>query len=143
MNKEHGFTIIELVAIIAIIGILVVMSVPRLGAFGKSEARATSRQIIADMRYARRLAIATAKNHIVRFYPSGGPYSEYRFFRIDGETEEQVGEVRQISEQIICTGTEEITFNPLGYTSGSALISLRVGEEEYEVNVVAATGRVY
>ena len=143
MNKENGFTIIELVAIVAIIGILVVMAMPRLGAFGKSEARTTSRQIIADMRCARRLAIATAKDHVVRFYPSGGPYDEYRFFQQDGETEEQVGESRQISEQIVCTGTEEITFNPLGYTSGSAMISLSAGAEQYEVNVVAATGRVY
>ena len=92
MNDEHGFTIIEFLAIIAIIGILVVMAVPRLGTLGKSVAQTTARRLVADMRYARRLAIASAKDHIVRFYPPGGPYDEYRFFRKEGAMEEQVGE---------------------------------------------------
>lgn len=143
MNNRNGFTIIELVAIIAVIGILMAISLPRLGAIGKSTARTTSRQLVADIRYVRRLAITGAKNHIVRFYPAGGPYDEYKFFRKDGVLEEQVDEPRQIPEQISCTGTEELTFNPFGYASGSGLISISADGDQYDVNVVAATGRVY
>ncbi len=143
MNDEHGFTIIEFLAIIAIIGILAVMAIPRLGTLGKGVAQTTARRLVADMRYARRLAIAGAKDHIVRFYPAGGPYDEYRFFRKEGAIETQVGESRQISGKVVCTGTEELTFYPLGHTSSSGMISLSAEGDQYDVNVIAATGRVY
>jgi hypothetical protein len=143
MNNRHGYTIIEIVAIIAVIGILIAIALPRFGAVSKNIARTTSRQIMSDIRYVRRLAIASAKDHIIRFYPAGGPYNEYRLFRKERMLEEQLGEPKQIPEQIICTGTEELTFNPFGYASGSGIISLIADGDQYDVNVVAATGRVY
>ena len=143
MNDEHGFTIIEFLAIIAVIGILAVMAIPRIGTLGKSSAKTTARQLAADMRYARRLAIAGAKDHIVRFYPAGGPYDEYRIFQKEGAIETQVGESRQISNKVVCTGIEELTFYPLGHTSNSGMISFSAEGDQYDVNVIAVTGRVY
>jgi type II secretory pathway pseudopilin PulG len=143
MHDEHGVTIIELMMIIAIIGMLTTISMPRIGHSDKHTAYTTARRIIADMRYARRLAITAAKDHVVRFSPVGGPYTEYRIFRKEGAEEEQMAEPRQIPERITCTGTGEFTFQPLGNASSGGTVSLSAGSDEYDVNVIGATGRIY
>jgi Tfp pilus assembly protein FimT len=141
-KMENGVTLIEVIMIIAIIGMLAAMSIPRIGSLDERTAYTTARRIVADMRYARRLAITTAKNHIVRFSPAGGPYTEYRIFKDDGG-EVQVGESRQIPERVTCTGTEELTFQPFGNASSDGAVSLSAGTDQYDVNIIAATGRVY
>jgi len=140
----HGFTIIEAIMIIAIIGILSVMSIPRIGSFGKNKAYIAARRVVADMRYTRRLAITKAQDHVVAFSPSGGPYTEYSILRGGG----QVGETRQIPDEVACSGNEQFTFEPLGNAlsdgaSSDGMVSLISGSHQYDVNVIAATGRVY
>jgi type II secretory pathway pseudopilin PulG len=137
---ENGVTLIEVMMIIAIIGMLTAMSIPRVGeSLGEHAALTAARRIIADMRYARRLAITKANDHIVRFSPAGGPYTGYGIFR-DGV---QVGEIRQIPERVTCTGTEEFTFQMLGNASSDGAVSLSAGDSQYDVNVIATTGRAY
>ena len=143
MHSEHGVTFLEVVMLIAIIGILVALSIPRIGSVAEYAAHTTARQIIADMRYTRGQAISTAKDHIVRFSPSGGLHTEYSIFRVEGAIEEQVGQTRQIRDQVVCSGPDEFTFHPFGNASSSGTISLVGAEDQYDVNVVVATGRVY
>lgn len=143
-HLEYGFTIIEVMAIIAIIGIVTVMAIPRIGTFSKYNAQTITRRVIADMRYARRLAITNSKDHIVRFSSSGGSY-EYSIFRKDGILEEQVGATKQIPAGIICAGDDEFTFHKLGNASYSdtGTVSLSAEGNQYDVNVIATTGRIY
>lgn len=142
--SKHGFTIIELIMIITIIGILSAMSIPRIGSFGKNKAYIAARRIVADMRYARRLAITKAQDYTVEFSPSGGPYTEYNI--LQGAV--QVGETRQIPAGVTCNGTEQFTFERLGnaFSDGvhsDGMVSLIAGGEQYDVNVIAITGRAY
>ncbi len=143
IHNQHGLTLIEAIMIVIIIGIMSIISIPRLGSSDKQLAYTTARQIVADMRHVRNLAITSAKDHIVKFSPSGGPYSEYRIFSDEGETEVQVGSARRIPAQITCTGTEELTFYPIGSASSNGTISLVAGDSQYNVNFIAATGRAY
>ena len=143
MYDERGVTLLEVIVIIAVIGVLAVMSIPRLSPMGRNAARIASRQIIADMRYARQLAVSAAKNHIVRFSPAGGPYTGYSIIRVEGAVETPVGETRQIPAQVNCTGSDEFTFSPLGAASMDGTISLAADGDQYDVNVIGATGRVY
>ena len=141
MNNERGVTLTEVIMIIGIIGMLAAMSIPRTGgqALDKYTAYTATHRIITDIRYARRLAITTGKNHVVRFSPTGGPYTEYKIFRTEGAGETQVGEPKQIPEQITCTGTEEFTFQPLGNASSDGTVSLSAGSDQYDVNIITAT----
>ncbi len=143
MNNQRGVTILEVVMLIAIIGMLSALAIPRIGSIAEYAAHTTARQIIADMRYARMQAISTAKDHIVRFSPSGGSHTEYGIFRVEGEVEEQVGQTKQIREEVTCSGPDEFTFYPFGNASSNDTISLVGATDQYDVNVVATTGRVY
>ncbi len=55
MNNEKGFTLIELVVVIAILGILVAIAIPRLSGF---TANAASRTILADIKTLETAAVA-------------------------------------------------------------------------------------
>ncbi len=143
MPDQRGVTILEVIMLIAIIGMFAVMSVPRIGSIGRHAARTAARRIIADMRYARQLAVSKAKNHIVRFSPTGGPYTEYSIFQTEGGLEQQVGQTKQIPEQVTCAGPGEFTFSSLGSASSDGMISLTAEGDQYNINVVATTGRVY
>ena len=137
---EDGVTLVEVMMIVVIIGILTAISMPRIGkSLYEHSAHTTARRIVADMRYARRLAITAAKDHIVRFSPAGGPYTGYSVF----QESMQVGEARQIPERVTCTGTAEFTFQLLGNASSDGTVSLNAGDSQYDVNIIAATGRAY
>jgi Tfp pilus assembly protein PilE len=143
-RRSNGFTVIELIMIVAIIGVLCIMSIPRIGSFGKNQAHIAARRIVADMRYTRRLAITNAQDYTVEFSPSGGPYTEYCILK--GAA--QVGETRQIPTGVTCSGTEQFTFESLGNalsdgTSSDGMVSLVAGSDQYDVNVIAITGRAY
>lgn len=143
VHREQGVTLLEVIMLVAIIGMLAAMSIPRIGSMAGYAAHATARQIIADMRYTRGQAISTAKDHIVRFSPSGGPHTGYSIFRVEDAVEEQVGQTRQIRDQVSCSGPDEFTFYPFGNASSDGTISLVGAEDQYDINVIAATGRVY
>ena len=93
------------------------------------------------MRYARRLAITSDKDHILRFNPETQPYTEYGIFYDDDGSEVQIDETKQISD-VICNGEREFTFQPLGSAASDGSISLIAGEYHYDVNLLATTGTV-
>lgn len=143
IHNEYGFTLIETLVLIIFIGILTAISIPRIGSIGMQAARATSRQVMADMRYTRRLAISSARNHIIRFSPSGGTHTSYSIFRVDEAGETLVGCAKQIREEVTCTGPDEFIFYPFGNASTNGTVSLIAESEQFDVHVVATTGRVH
>ena len=143
MHDQSGVTLLEAIMLIAIIGMFTVMSIPKTSSIDKQTAHAVARRIIADMRYARQLAVSAAGNHIVRFSPAEGSHTEYRILRVEGENEELVGQIKQIPAKLTCAGPEEVTFTSLGSATSNGVISLTGGGDQYDINVIAATGRIY
>ncbi|MGQ9608143.1 MAG: GspH/FimT family pseudopilin [bacterium] len=143
MKKLRGFTLIEAIMVISVIGILAALAIPRFATVGKKSAYMISRQIVVDMRYARSLAVTTGTTHIVKFFPAGASkYSSYGIFK-DADPDVQIGNLRQIPETVTCTSsTEQFNFEKLGNATGGT-ITLEDNARHYAVYVIASTGRVF
>ena len=66
-EKKAAFSLVELILIVAFIGIFAVIAVPRLNfaIISKQKADTVARKIVTDLRLTRRLAISDAANNTI------------------------------------------------------------------------------
>lgn len=87
LGEPSGFTWIEVLAVLGLLGILLLITVPQLMVPGTLSASVVANQIAADLRLARQLTIAKrvcvggvncpADNYTLEFLPAAGPYTSY------------------------------------------------------------------
>lgn len=71
-HNQQGFTLVEVIAVVIIIGIVMAFAVPRLFNNAIFNERGYASEVAASLRYARRIAVASACN--VRFTINAGGY---------------------------------------------------------------------
>jgi Tfp pilus assembly protein FimT len=86
-REPSGLTFIEVLAVLGLVAILLLVTVPQLTVPGTLSASVVANQIAADLRLARQLAIAKrvcaggvncpADNYALEFLPAAGPYTSY------------------------------------------------------------------
>lgn len=62
-RRRRGFTLLELVAVVAIMGLLLFLFVPSIGATDSARLRGGARELGAHLEYARQRAVLTGKPH--------------------------------------------------------------------------------
>lgn len=72
-ETTRGFTLVEILVVVVILGIASMVILPQLGDRGDLEAAAAARVLTADLTYAQNLAIVKQRKHYVRF--EGQTYS--------------------------------------------------------------------
>ena len=72
-DAQRGFTLIELIAVVVILGVVVAVAAPRFFGTAVFSERGYADEIAASLRYARRIAVASACN--VRFTVNGAGYN--------------------------------------------------------------------
>jgi len=107
--RKKGFTLIELVIVLAIAGILIAVAVPWFSRYLDSKALQTAlRQVEADLRNAQQKAGATSISYKVTFTPGETKYSIYQ--------QDQLLETKELQKGIMIqsnTATNNtIIFNP-------------------------------
>jgi prepilin-type N-terminal cleavage/methylation domain-containing protein len=70
-----GFTLVEILAVVVILGIASAIIIPQIGTRDDMRAAAAARTIIADLIYAQNLAISTGQTIWVRFDVAGNKYT--------------------------------------------------------------------
>jgi len=145
MRGKPGFALFEVILVILLLGVFAYMALPRLGIPGNKTAVTSASRLVADLRFARSLAITTGKGHSLRLLPDGvGPYNQYE---IKDNLNQPVGDIRDIPANVTCTVTvtNAFNFNYLGECNSGSIdtITLVDGSETSRVIVIDLTGRAY
>lgn len=144
MRSKSGFTLIEIILVIVVLGILMAVAIPRFN-FNNKLAYTTAKKLADDLRFTRSLAINKGINHYLLLSPSS-PYTQYAIFDSSTDPDTQIGETRTIPTGVNCTAsTSTFQFNYLGAcNSGVDGTVTLVGEGETSVvDITGFTGRAY
>jgi prepilin-type N-terminal cleavage/methylation domain-containing protein len=139
-SRQRGFSLVELIAVTALLTILLVVALPRLVVPEAIQARVLAREIAADLRRAQRLAIARRADFVLEFAPLAPPYSAYTVRPAAGGPEPDFP--KALEAGVTASGPQVFTFRPDGSVTAGGVISVTAGGSSATVQVTAVTGRV-
>ena len=145
MVGRRGFTLAELILVVAMVSILVAMAVPRLPyeVIGRKQCEVSAAKMAAHLRLTRQLAITNAATNRTGFrleMTGAAPYDAYQIVSVD--TSEVVAS-GVIDERVLCTGANAMTFDPLGVlVESQAQLTFSAEGKTVTLSVVPATGVV-
>jgi len=151
-DPQSGFTLIELIMVIAALLIIAAIVAPRITGVTGTKVNGTARKIAADIRYAQQLAISTQTNHGVIFYNSSDTYSIYRGTTSTIITDSFTGGAYTVQlntgnyEGVTLDGDYQVEFDALGspVTGGGGSVTISAGGSApvRTISVAANTGKV-
>ena len=130
---SKGLTFIELIVVIAIVGVLAVIIIPRVISTGSISAQQSAQMVAADIRKARDLAMADTASHSITFTSGSGNYT------IDQGTAN--AQTVSLPSGVTINTSTTITFSTSGVPTGSSGLVVSVSGVT-TVTVVQTTGRV-
>jgi prepilin-type N-terminal cleavage/methylation domain-containing protein len=151
MKQERGFTAIELILVIVILGILAAIAYPRFQGLPGIRVSAAAQEIAGVIRFAQSQAISTAYNYKVYFYASTNSYSVYQVNRSSG-AETIISNPLKAGNYPVALNTDypgvtigadyTVEFDYLGAPDGGGSVTLSGGGNSMTISVLANTGRV-
>ena len=140
-----GFTLVELVLIVAVLAILVSIAIPRIGwgTMGKVQAETAARQFSDYLKLARSLAITHASSNSDGYKVVLSSSRPYTYSLINADTLDVVKGPINIPEGVTCSGNSEFHFNTLGQLQGSSTLTLQfIKSGDTTIVTVTPVGRI-
>ncbi len=141
MSKKriNGFSLLELLVVMAILSMLVGIVIPRLNSSDVTVLKAQVREVMAVLKYARRSAIVDGKAKVALF-STGKKTNDHKKTTVGhwvsrGAKVQLGGEIKEI------TNTIKITFYPEGGSSGGDIILTHL-EHKAKITVNPITGKI-
>ena len=144
---RRAMTLFELIAVVFIIGIVSAMAVTRYSTTTLADIGATgfARRVSLDCAQARRRAIATGDNHLLRFTLSGGNATQYGLYRRSGASTTLVDDVHAVPANVTVTtgGVTDVEFQFTGEAIASYTVSITSADRSTTVTIPQVTGRAF
>jgi len=142
--RMPGFTLIELIMIIAVVGILTAISLPQIGGsdfFEKLKCRTVGHHITSDIRYTRRLAITNGKDYRINFDFGAHTYDVEHDV---GGTWTSVGQdyPKTVESEVTLSGINIFEFDKLGGATLHGVLNMSIGAQNRTITVDEITGSV-
>lgn len=142
VHGQHGFTLVEMITVMVLVGILAVVAVPRFFDRDVFDSRAFSDEVRATLRQAQKLAIAQHRNVCVIVTTAAPANLTINVTNVANcDTPLNQITVRGGATLSQPAANTTITFNALG-SPGAADITLQVGTEP-AITVTKETGYVH
>jgi prepilin-type N-terminal cleavage/methylation domain-containing protein len=146
-RARRAMTLLELTVVTVIIGLLGVMAATRYGsaAIADADGQGFARRIALDCSHARRCAIATAQNHLLRFTIVGGKATSYAIYRRNGVNTTLVDKVHTVPAGVTITtgGPTDVEFTYVGEALASYTITVQAPDRTWTVTVPQVTGKAF
>ncbi len=148
MIKQRGFTIVELIMVIVIIGILSAVVGPRFFSKSNFDERFYYEELLSAVRYAQKLAVAGGCSIQVEVRASGTALSYFANCGVKSSGDALAGDHAIANPRAIKVVPDpfSVVFNSLGCVSGTATCpaqgvdELQIGESSFKVKIHRATG---
>jgi general secretion pathway protein H len=145
-NLAAGFTLLELLLVLTIIGMAAILVVPNVGNMDARSFSAQTRQASSLLNYARRLAVVRGQPSTASFYPASDDDREPVLPQRNsvGSWQSNGADIRfrdSTDRESAVEDLVEITFYPEGGSTGGTLL-LVLGAQQVSINIDPFTGRV-
>lgn len=107
--RQQGFTLVELIVTMIIIGIMAFVAIPKFNAIGAFDARGHADQLEGYLRFAQKTALA-----------------QRRYVRISGLTSPASAPTLTVWDSAACTGTSAALTFPGSYTTGKTTVTIAI-----------------
>lgn len=159
-RRRGGYTLIEVLIVVTIIGIAAAVVVPHMLAAGTLGVQAAARIIIADILFAQNDAIAQQRNRRVVFDPANESYSltddagtvlsvnwkggGVNNYTVDFTTDSRFQGVEIVSANFgnLPGDPPILEFDALGSPLNGGAVEIKFQDQRYRITVASFTGRV-
>jgi hypothetical protein len=146
-SRRSAMTLFELIAVTFIIGIVSLMATTRYSVTTIADIGATgfARRLALDCGQARRRAISTGDNHLLRFTLVGGNATQYALYRRQAGVATLVDDVHTVPANVTVTtgGVTDAEFQFTGEALASYTINITSADRTKSVTVMQVTGRAF
>jgi hypothetical protein len=140
-------TLFEIIAVTVIIGVVSLMAVTRYSdrTIADTDGRGFARRIALDCSQARRRAIATGDNHLLRFTLVSGNATQYGLYKRVGASTTLVDDLHVVPGSVTVTtgGATDVEFTFTGEAVASYTISVQTPDRAWTVTVPQVTGKAF
>jgi prepilin-type N-terminal cleavage/methylation domain-containing protein len=147
VSARRAMTLLELVAVVFIIGVVSAMAVTRYSTTTLADIGATgfARRLSLDCAQARRRAIATGNNHLLRFMLAGGSATQYGLYSKVGGTYTLVDDIHSVPANVTVTtgGATDVEFQFTGEAIASYTITITSPDRTKTVTIPQVTGKAF